>query len=152
MTQLIRWDPFREMMTLRSAVDRLFDETFIGNRVFEPTTWSLPLDVAETEEGYEVKASLPGIDPSDIDISLTDNVLSIKGETKSEKEVEEARYHLRERRHGSFFRSVTLPTPVAADAVDATYQAGVLTLRVPKAAEAKPRKIAVRTSQVIEDK
>lgn len=150
MAQLVRWDPFREMMTLRSAVDRLFDEAFTPSRSYESATWGLPLDVIENEDGYVIKASTPGINPDDLEISLTDNVLTIKGETKTEKEVEEKRYHLRERRYGSFARSVSLPMPVKADAVEATYENGVLTLSVPKAEEIKPRKIAVRTPQIIE--
>jgi HSP20 family protein len=143
MAQLIRWDPFREMMQIREAFDRLFDETFALPRLREPMTWTLALDVAEKDNAYIVKASLPGVNPDDIDISITDNVLTIRGETKVE-------YHLRERRYGSFSRSISLPAPVNADAVEASYENGVLTLHIPKAPEAQPRKIAVKTGKTIE--
>jgi HSP20 family protein len=150
MAQLIRWDPFREMMQIREAFDRLFDETFALPRLREPMTWTLALDVAEKDNAYIVKASLPGVNPDDIDISITDNVLTIRGETKVEKDIEKAEYHLRERRYGSFSRSISLPAPVNAEAVEASYENGVLTLHIPKAPEAQPRKIAVKTGKTIE--
>ena len=150
MAQITRWDPFREMMTLRSTLDRLFEEPLALSRAFTPARWSLALDIAETDEEYIVKASIPGVKPEDLDITLSDNVLTIQGEFKREDEVEEAKYHLRERLSGRFSRSVTLPTAVNADAVDAVYENGVLTLHLPKAEEVKPRRIAVHTPKVIE--
>jgi HSP20 family protein len=103
----------------------------------------LPLDVIETEDEFIVKASLPGIDPDELDISLTDNVLTIKGEIKVE-EAEDVRYHLRERRFGMFQRSISLPVPVNADKVEAVYEHGVLTLHIPKAEEVKPKHISIK--------
>ncbi|GIV76602.1 Hsp20/alpha crystallin family protein [Litorilinea aerophila] len=148
MTALTRWDPFREMATFREMMDRLFDESF-----FEaPRLWSrrlegfsVPMDVIETENEYIVKASLPGVDPNDVEITLTDNVLTIKGQTKSEQEYDEQNYHLRERRFGSFSRSLTLPASVDADKVEAIHEHGVLTLHLPKVESAKPKKIAVKS-------
>ncbi len=151
MTLVRRWDPFREMAELRATMDRLLNET--RNLPLIPTEdsiWMLPLDVSENEEAFVVKASIPGVNPDDIDISLTDNVLTIKAEIKDEDEIENARYHLRERRYGVFSRSITLPTAVDADKVEATYENGVLTLNIPKAEEMKPRKIEVHTHKMIE--
>ncbi len=151
MTLVRRWDPFREMAELRATMDRLLNETRnLPMMASEETIWMLPLDVSETEDAYIVKASIPGVNPDDIDITLTDNVLTIKAEIKEEKEVEEAKYHLRERRFGTFSRSITLPTAVDADKVEAVYENGVLTLTIPKAEEVKPRRIEVNTHKMIE--
>ena len=152
---LTRWDPFQEMMTLRSTVDRLFDNIFSSQ-----SSWPLPasggfaLDVAENENGYIVKASIPGVSLDDLDITITDNVLTIKGELKEDKEVKEAQYHVRERRLGSFSRSVSIPSKVNSDAIKAEFANGVLTLSLPKTEEVKPKRISVNaeTPKVIEGK
>jgi HSP20 family protein len=154
---LTRWDPFREMMNLRRTVDRLFDNTVgaNGDEWGQPVTWGLSLDVIENKDDFVVKASIPGIDPDDIDITYTDDTLTIKGETKADREVKEEAYHLRERRYGSFARSIRLPFKIKADAIEAAYDKGVLALRLPKVEEAKPKRIAIKvTSQpkVIEAK
>lgn len=152
MTSLMRWDPFRDFMTLRNAMDRLFEEAFAA-----PTRWALPsqgwglaLDLIEEENEFVVKAAVPGMRPEDLDVSLSADVLTIRGETKAEQETKEERYHIRERHFGSFTRSVRLPAPVDADNVAATYENGVLTVRIPKAEQVRPRKIAVQTPKVIE--
>jgi HSP20 family protein len=150
MTLVRRWDPFREMAELRATMDRLLNESRNMPVASEDTIWMLPLDVSETEDAFIVKASIPGVNPDDIDISLTDNVLTIKAEIKEEKEIEDAKYHLRERRYGAFSRAITLPTAVDADKVEAVYENGVLTLTIPKAEAVKPRKIAVQSHKMIE--
>lgn len=148
MTSIVRWDPFREMAALRNTMDRLFEEPFMQRSIlwerpaFEE--WSLALDVIEDDDKYTVKASLPGVDPDDIEVTLTDNVLTIKGEMKQDEEFEEENYHLRERRFGRFTRSIALPAKVQADKVEAINENGVLTLYLPKAEEVKPKKIAIR--------
>lgn len=149
MSNLTRWDPWREMMSLRSSMDRLFDETFFGRQAdWEgQLSWSPALDVSETADEYQVKASLPGIEPDDLEITYNNNLLTIKGEMQSEREVEEQRYHLRERRSGSFSRSISLPSTVDAEHIQASYTAGVLTLHLPKLEEAKPRRIQVRSGE-----
>lgn len=147
---LTRFDPFREMLTLRRAMDRMFDRALDTDTAWQPVTWDLALDVAENKDEFLVKASIPGINPDDLEITYTDNVLTIKGETKEEKEIKEDQYHLRERRFGSFARSLTLPTRVKGDAIEARYEAGVLTLRLPKVEEAKPKKISIHVPKVIE--
>lgn len=156
MDSIIRRDPFREMMSLRSAMDRLFDSVFFGTPwEWQPFSEELPLDVVETDNEFIVKASIPGINPDDLDITYSGRTLTIKGETKAEEEKEGQHYHLRERRYGSFSRSLTLPTPVQADAIEAHYEAGVLTLKLPKTEEVKPKRITVRSAekpQMIEGK
>ena len=143
---LIRRDPFREMLSLRSTMERLFYNVFFGTQWdWEADIQHLALDVSETEGEYMVKASIPGINPDDLDITFTGKTLTIKGEYKEEETKEEARYHLRERRFGSFTRSVTLPTSVEADRIEARYEAGVLTLRLPKTEDVKPKRISIRS-------
>jgi HSP20 family protein len=135
------------MMTLRNLMDRWMEPAWSPTTNWQPLSWDLALDVAETDDDFVVKASLPGINPDDLEITYDNNVLTIKGEVKEEKDVEEQRYHLRERRYGSFSRSISLPTTVKADAIEAGYEAGVLTLHLPKAEEAKPKRIPVRSAQ-----
>lgn len=147
MSTLIRWDPFREVQTFRQMMDRMMDEPFMG----APQLWAkgsdgfpLALDVAEDPDQYIVKASIPGVDPNDIDITLTDNVLTLRGETQQEKDVDEKNYQLRERRYGSFTRSIALPAGVDANKVEAIHEHGVLTLHLPKIEAVKSKKIAVK--------
>jgi len=145
---LSRYDPFREMLSLRSAMDRLFDNAFVGARGdWEPVNWELALDVSETDDEYLVKASIPGINPDDLEITYSNKVLTIKGEIKQEQEVDEARYHLRERRFGSFARSISLPTMVDNEHIQASYENGVLILHLPKTEEAKPRRIPISSRE-----
>jgi len=148
MSNRIRRDPFREILSLRSAMDRLFDDTFFGgaNWELQPFSDDLALDVSETEDEFLVKASVPGMNPDDLEISFSGRTLTIKGETKSEEEKEGQRYHLRERRYGSFARSITLPAPINADSIEARYDAGVLTLHLPKTEEVKPKRIAIQAA------
>lgn len=147
MNTLSRWEPMREMQTMRQIMDRFFDEPF----AMTPQLWGaqgegfMPaLDVLEEEDGYTVKVSLPDVDPNDVEITLTDNVLTIRGQTKQETESEKKNYHLRERRFGSFMRQVALPMPVEGDQVEATSEHGVLTLHLPKAEAVKPKRISVK--------
>lgn len=144
MNAVIRRNPVREMMTLRNALDRMFDDSFFAPfRQDELVDWGLPLDVIEQGDNFLVKASVPGINPNDLEITLENDVLCVKGETKSEKEENNERYHLRERRAGRFGRTITFPVRVNGDAITADYKDGVLTLNVPKAEEVKPRRINV---------
>jgi HSP20 family protein len=153
MSNLTRWDPISEMMTLRNAMDRLFDSAFIGpNLAWQAEALGMAVDVIENADGFVVKASLPGVKPEDLEITYNNNVLTIKGEIKEEKDVDEKRYHLRERHYGSFARSLSLPSNVKADAIQANFEQGVLSLTLPKAEEAKPKRIQVQTSEMIEAK
>jgi HSP20 family protein len=155
MSNLIRWDPFRDMMTLRANMDRLFDSAMFGSGEdwLQTTSWDVSMDLAETDNEYIVKASLPGINPDDLEVTYDNNILTIKGELKQEKDVEESRYHLRERRYGNFSRSISLPGTINAEEIAASYDSGVLTLSLPKLEEAKPHRIQVQrggTSKMIE--
>jgi HSP20 family protein len=145
MNNLTRWDPMREMFTMRDAMDKLFESFFDSQSSRTTAGWYLPMDVVEDENGYVVKASIPGISPEDLDITFTNRNLVIKGEVKSDENIEDARYHLRERRYGRFERSLYLPTEVDQDQIEASYEAGVLTLRLPKTEEVKPKRIAVKS-------
>ncbi len=148
MAALTRWEPMRELATMRQVMDRMFDEDMFrlagGWDRSGGEAVSLALDVAEKDDAYVVKASLPGVNPEDVDITLADNVLTIRGETKADNEIKEEHYHLRERRFGSFTRSVALPNAVDADKIEAVNENGVLTLTLPKAESVKPRKIEVK--------
>jgi HSP20 family protein len=144
MNAVVRQTPIREMVTLRNALDRMFDDSFFAPfKREELVDWGLPLDVIEQADNFLVKASVPGINADDLEITLENDVLSIKGETKSEVEQNNDRYHLRERRIGRFGRTISFPMRVNGDAITAEYKEGVLTLTVPKAEEVKPRRINI---------
>ena len=142
---LSRWDPFREMMTMRQAMDRL-----IENSISEGTStqeWGLPLDVVEDENDYTIKASIPGVKPDDLDITFDKGMLTIRGELKDESESTKGQYHLRERRYGTFTRSISIPTSVKPDEIQANYNDGILTLKMPKAEDVKPKRIPIKSSE-----
>ena len=142
MAMLTRYDPFAELVPLRAAMGRLFEDSFV-----RPTGWAasgVPIDVEETAEGYVVTATLPGWKPEDVNITAQENTLTIAGEWKAEPEAEQAKaYHVRERAMASFRRTITFGAPVDADKAQATYENGVLTLTLPKAESAKPRRIQI---------
>lgn len=144
---IVRWEPFRDFMTLREAMDRLFQESFVGPGPREwlaPAEGTLPLDMYQTEDSVVVKSAVPGVKPDDIDITISGNTLSISGETNEEEEVTEENYIRRERRHASFSRSVVLPEGVDPDKAEATFDDGILTLTIPKVPEAKPEVIKIK--------
>ena len=146
MTTLVRLEPYRDLLNMRHDMNRMFENFFAAPAIWKEEgdgLMNLDVDVVEQEHKFLVKASVPGIDPEDLDISMSENVLTIKGETHTETEKEEETYHLRERRSGRFMRSFTLPTPVKEEEIEATYENGVLTLEIPKAEEIKPKKIEV---------
>jgi HSP20 family protein len=145
MADLVRWDPFRDLLSFRRSMDRLFDETFAAPVASGDRYYGAPaVDMYQTDDEVVVKATLPGVKPEDISISVTGEVLTIRGEVKEEKKVDEAEYHLHERRYGSFSRSLPLPTSVRADKAEAHFEHGVLTLALPKAEEVKPKTITVK--------
>jgi HSP20 family protein len=147
MTNLVRWEPFRDLVSLREAMDRLFEESFVHPQTgwLAPTeAGALAVDVYETEDAVVVKSAIPGVKPEDIDISLTGDSLTIKGESKFEEEVNEENYVRREMRYGSFARTFPVPTSVVADEAEAQFENGVLTLTLPKAEEVKPKAIQIK--------
>lgn len=143
---IVRWEPLRDFMSLREAMDRLFEDSFVGRR---PQEWAptlegtLALDMYQTDDATVIKSSVPGVKPEEIDISISGNTLTISGESKEEEEVKEENYVRRERRYGSFSRSVVLPEGLEADKAEASFDDGVLTLTIPKAPESKPKVIKV---------
>ena len=149
MSNLTRWEPVREMMTLREAMDRLFDDAF--TRPFSlsregGSSWSSPaIDMYQTEDDIVVKAALPGIKADEVQINVTGDVLTIRGETKQEEEKNDKSWHIREHRWGAFERSVRLPTGVMSDKAKADFDNGVLTITLPKSEEVKPKTITVKT-------
>jgi len=144
MSNLIRWEPMREMMTLREAMDRLFDDSYtrpIGN----VNTWGAPaIDLYQTEKNVIVKAALPGLKAEDVQLSVTGEVLTLKGEFKQAEEVKEATYHLKEQRFGAFERSLSLPTDVQTEKAKADFENGVLTITLPKAEQVLPKTITFK--------
>jgi HSP20 family protein len=145
---ITRWDPINEALSLRDAMSRLFEQAVLqpsaeASRAAESSSFSPALDVRESQDAYTIVASLPGVKPEDVNIQYQKGVLTIGGETSTDKSRDEGTWHLRERRHGRFSRTISLPDSVNADAADARFEHGVLELRMPKAEETKPRRIAV---------
>jgi HSP20 family protein len=147
MSNLIRWEPAREMMTLRDAMDRLFDDAFTRPlRLNDGGNWSMPaVDMYQTDNEVVVKAAIPGVKTDDVQINVTGEVLTIKGETKEKEEVKEKAYHLREQRWGMFERTIAMPTDVIADKAKAEFENGILTITLPKAEEVRPKTISIKT-------
>jgi HSP20 family protein len=145
MSNLIRWEPAHEMMTLRDAMDRLFDEAFTRPFSLGNGGWSSPaIDMYQTNDDIVVKAALPGLKAEEVQINVTGDMLTLKGETKQTEEKKEKTYHIREHRWGSFERSVMLPTAVVADKAKAEFENGILTVTLPKAEEVRPKTITVK--------
>jgi HSP20 family protein len=140
-----RWDPFREAVSLGDAMNALFRESFIrpSSGLGQTGAGLLPLDVAENENEFVVKASLPGVKPEDVQITVHGDTLTIHGESKADEEKKGDRWHLRERRFGQFQRSLSLSIPVDSDKARAQFDHGVLTLVLPKSEQAKPRQIKI---------
>jgi HSP20 family protein len=141
-----RWDPLRDMVSLRDAVSSLLQESFVRpGGIAGSGAMALPLDVHETDTEFVVKASLPGIKPEDVQITVHGDTVTIRGEAKAEDEKKGQTWHLRERRSGSFQRSVSLATPVDSDKANARFDHGVLTLTLPKSEKARPKQIKINT-------
>jgi HSP20 family protein len=143
-----RWDPFRDLLSIQDEMNTLFNRAFGERAPVEgeqrQRMWAPALDIAEQKDAYLVTVELPGVKPGDLEITLEDGLLTIQGERHVVQESSEQQFHRVERRYGRFRRSITLPTQVKADAIEASFEDGLLTVRVPKAEEAKPRKIDVQ--------
>jgi HSP20 family protein len=149
MANITRFDPFGEMVTLRQAMDRLFEDSFVSPltwRTYDGEAATPAIDVHQTDDAIVVTAALPGLKAEDVDITITGQTLSIRGEFKADEEVKRDQYIYRERRYGSFHRQLQLPTRVQGDHADASFEDGVLTLSIPKAEEVKPRQIQVKAA------
>ncbi len=144
MAMMTRWEPFRDLMRLQDEVSRLFDER--GYRASESVGWTPPCDIYEDEEGVTLRFELAGVEPKDVDVRFENGVLTLRGERKLEKEDHRENYHRIERSYGTFTRSFTLPGTLDAEKIRAESKNGVLSVSLPKRAEAKPRSIQVKVS------
>jgi HSP20 family protein len=143
---MIRRDPFEALMPLREAMYRLFEDSFVGPRFDLVFGRTFPLDVYETEDKqrYIVEAPLPGFKPEEIEVTAEGDTLTIRAAKKEEKKTERGAYVRHERYEGEMSRTITLPTVIAPDKVEATYEHGILKLYIPKTAEAKPKQIPIQ--------
>ena len=152
---LIRWNPMRDLATfpadvtnVQREINRVFDNFFRGGMLDDgslgASMWAPAVDVQERDEAYQVKVELPGVDKDDVKITMEDNILTIRGEKKQEKDSKNSNYHRVERSYGSFQRSFTLPTSVKHDKIEASYKDGILSIALPKAEDAKPKQIEVK--------
>lgn len=139
---LVRLNPLRSLISLRGEMGRLFNDFDLDFETYD-TVWSPSVDVSEAENTYEVKAEIPGLKKEEINISVEENVLTLSGEKKQEKESKDKNYHRIERAYGRFHRSFRLPNEVKADEIKAKYKNGVLTIEIPKTETVKPKEIAV---------
>ena len=145
-----RWDPFQDLLSIQDEMNQLFTRAFGRERPGqsgEPVQhrlWAPALDISERKDAYVVTVEVPGVKPEELDITLEDGLLTIQGERRFTQESSDQQFHRVERRYGSFRRSITLPSQVQADQIEASFDNGVLEVVVPKAEEAKPKKITVR--------
>jgi HSP20 family protein len=149
---VMRWDPFRDLTSIQDEMNQMFDRVFgrhgAGREAgLSAATWAPAVDISERKDAYVVNAEVPGTRPEDLEVTLEDGLLTIQGERRMEEESSDRQYHRVERRFGSFRRSITLPSQVQADAIEASYSDGVLQVVVPKAESAKPKKIDVRPAR-----
>lgn len=149
MTYLTLRRPMRNPFSFHNEIGRVFGDLFASHEDetdTEETSWVPTVDISETENGYEIRAELPGVSEDDVNVSVTDNVLTVKGEKRQEEETEGKNYRRVERWYGSFQRSFTLPRHVETDAIKAGFRDGVLTLGIPKAEAAKPTEIPIKVN------
>lgn len=145
---IVRWDPFRDVMTLQERMNHLFDQALSRTRLDDEegltaSMWSPAVDIYETADSIVMKAELPGVHREHIDIHVEDNTLTLKGERKFEREVKEENYLRIERSYGAFQRAFNLPTGVQQDKIRAVFKDGVLEVTLPKAEEAKPKHVKI---------
>jgi HSP20 family protein len=143
---ITRWRPFRDLVSIQDEMNRLFDD-FFGRPATRPEwtegVWTPSVDVSETKDNVIINAEIPGMSKEDVKLSVQNNVLTLSGERKQEKEEKDVNYHRIERSYGSFSRSFTLPASVKPDKVKATYKDGILKITLPKSEEAKPKQIPI---------
>jgi HSP20 family protein len=148
---ITRWDPFRDLMSIQSELNRLFGRTYAGqseggSAMSSGSAWVPALDAYETQDKIVVSLELPGIEPDAVDVTVEDSALTVSGKREFYDEVSEENFHRVERRFGSFARTITLPATANAEAIDARFDKGVLTIEIPKVEEAKPKKISIKAT------
>lgn len=132
-----------EPMTLRQAIDRLFEDSFVGGWDGDGVAWP-QIDVRQTDDDVVLTASLPGVKPDDVQVTITGQTINVRGSMKQEQDIDQSEYLYQERRYGSFNRSIQLPVRVQGDQAKASYDDGILTITIPKAEEVKPRQIQIK--------
>jgi HSP20 family protein len=145
---ITRWDPFRDLVSIRDELNRLFGRTYDGEdptRSIESGNWVPALDVYETPDKVVATVELPGIEPKDIEVAIEDSTLLVNGSREFSQQRDEQNFHRIERRYGTFSRAIRLPDTADAERVEARFDNGVLTIEGPKREEAKPRRIEVAT-------
>lgn len=143
MSNLTRWEPARDMMTLREAMDQLFNEAFTRPYGRDGGSQMPAIDLYQDSDRVVVKAALPGLKQDDVKVTVTGDVLTLRGEYRQEQEQKEKTYHIREQSYGSFERAIRLPSEVQADKANAEFENGILTITLPKAESVKPRMITI---------
>ena len=141
---ITKWDPFRDLLNLQNEMTRVFGRAYGEEAEGTRTSWAPPIDIYETTDSYRVVAELPGFSPDEVDVTVNEGTLTIRGERKFYNEVNEESFHRIERRFGAFQRLVSLPSQVEAEKVEASFDKGVLTVSIPKAEKAKPRRIEIK--------
>src|ERR687896_922167 len=145
---LRRWEPFRELRKMQGNLDRLWrDLGHGGGEAGNVENWAIPLDVVQQGDNIVVKASVPGVNPEDIDVSIENDVLTIKGQTKEEREHQEGNYLMRERRSGSFYRALRLPDTLDSDQAQSHYEHGVLSITFPRMESKRARRLQITSGQ-----
>jgi len=148
MASLMTWKPMRDLFDIHGEMNRVFDDFFKPTRYREDGSawdWMPAVDVAELDDRYEIRAEVPGLSEKDVHVSVTDNVLTLKGEKKHQHEEKSQKYHRVERSYGSFERSFTLPSTLKVEDIKATFKNGILTVHVPKSEAVKPKEIQIST-------
>jgi HSP20 family protein len=144
---LIRWDPFRDLLSLQDRMNRIFEESVPHKRRLEetlaPGVWSPAVDIYEVEDAIVIKAELPGLTKEDISIEIKENALALRGERKFEKNIREENYHRIERSYGTFSRMFSLPATADTNSISAVFKDGILEITIPKTEEPKPRSIEI---------
>jgi HSP20 family protein len=151
---VVRWDPFRDLMSIQSELNRLFDRTLSGNQsedgrelaTSSQSSWVPAVDVYEVDDRIELTLDLPGIDPDDVEVTLEDSTLTVSGAREFRSDVSEESFRRVERRYGSFARSLALPATADSERIQASFDRGVLTIQVPKREEAKPKRIEIKAT------
>jgi HSP20 family protein len=150
---LRQWEPFAELRRMQENMDRLWRGFYSGGEDGNGIErWAIPLDVKEEGDNIVIHASMPGVDPNDVDVTIENDVLTIKGHTKVEEERKEGNFLMKERRTGSFHRSLRLPDTVDTEKAQPYYENGVLTVSLPKAEAKKARKLTIATDKALEGK
>ena len=150
---IVRWEPFRDLVTIQDRMNRIFDDAFRGGRQGAEEDWALggswapPVDIYEQDGSLVLKAELPGIEPKDVDVRVENNVLTLRGERQFDQSVKRENCHRVERAYGTFSRSFTLPSMVDTQAIKAEFKDGVLRVTMPKREEAKPKQIQIQISK-----